>query len=120
MKGTLVVLRSIGHDGAKCHGRDEIGNVEHGRYPTAQKDESDSLDQCRFAGTRVIVQRRKDRSIRIVSEEREVAFREILPAAPPARSTAKTPRVTTAHKPAADHPWRKGLRLREPATHSEQ
>jgi hypothetical protein len=71
------------------------------------------------AGSRVIVRRLQDRSIRIVSDERAVAFREILPAAPPARPAAKTPRVVAAHKPAPDHPWRKGLPWRKRAATSE-
>ncbi len=64
---------------------------------------------------RVIVQQLKDATLRVVHEGREVKFREIVPAAPPARPAAKTPRVATAHKPAADHPWRKGLRLQKRA-----
>jgi hypothetical protein len=64
---------------------------------------------------RVIVQQLKDSTLRVVHEGREVKFREIFPAAPPARPAAKTPRVAAAHKPAADHPWRKGLGLRRRA-----
>ena len=71
------------------------------------------------AGGRVSVPRRRDGSIRIGSEESEVKFQEISPAAPPASAAAKTPRATTAHKPAADHPWRKGLGLRKRAAYSE-
>jgi hypothetical protein len=46
-----------------------------------------------------------------VSKDRAVQFREISPAAAAARPAAKTPRRATALKPAANHPWRKGLPL---------
>ena len=48
---------------------------------------------------RVLVQRLKDGTLRVVSEDREVKHREIFPM--------------------ANHPWRKGLRLRKRAANSE-
>lgn len=68
--------------------------------------------------SRVIVQQRRDGELRVVSEEREVNFREILPAAPPATAVAKTPRVVTAHKPAAGHPWRQRYKAPSQAANS--
>ena len=58
---------------------------------------------------RVMVQQLKDATLRVVHEGREVKFREILPAAPPARLQAPKPRTST-HKPAATHPWRKSYK----------
>ncbi|HSW64288.1 MAG TPA: hypothetical protein VLH56_13415 [Dissulfurispiraceae bacterium] len=60
-----------------------------------------------LAGNKVIVEERVDGSMRIKTGNKRVEFRQI--EARPQRKKQPTPlvRKSTAHKPSADHPWRR-------------
>lgn len=61
------------------------------------------------AGRRVLVQQGKDGTIRLVFDDRQLAFREVdaRPTHPPA--TPRAPHIPIPKTPAPDHPWRQSL-----------
>jgi transposase len=63
-------------------------------------------NQSLGAGARVTVQQARDGELRVMYEDREVAFERIARPWPKQRSTA-APRVQTARPPAAEHPWKR-------------
>ncbi len=62
------------------------------------------------AGARVLVQQRRDGGLRVVGDNGEIAFVEIAPPQPQVRrKTTVERRSHQPHKPAENHPWRRGL-----------
>lgn len=71
------------------------------------------------AGVRVLVQQWRDGGLRVVGEEGEIAFLEIAKPQPKARpKSALERRPPQPHKPAVDHPWRRGLPATKRAANS--
>jgi len=58
-------------------------------------------------GTRVRIEQRRDGSLRVRHEGREIAFTEIAQPAPKAKPKAAQKRPVVGVKPAADHPWKR-------------
>ncbi len=71
------------------------------------------------AGARVLVQQRRDGALRVVGDDREIAFVEIAPPPPQVRPQAAVERrPAQPQKPAANHPWRRGLSATKLAVNS--